>query len=157
MLEIGNTYHAGEEIYSSYGIEIPDERICIGETLVSNVVEKIGTELGMTNENKNESLLSGRRVPASGEGLFDRVSEQNSWMNDGCLPILDGGVSQGAEIKESGLSDEKFDFCFDETKVTFLHELSSGGRITLIAQQETDTDRVENTSTSIVVLKCEGM
>lgn len=116
----------------------------------------MGTELGMTNENKSESLHSGRGV-ASGEELFDGVFEQNSRIDGGCLPILDGGVSQGAEKKESDLSDENFDFCFDETKVTVLHELSSGGRITPIVQQETDTDRVENTSTSIVGLKCEGM
>ncbi|KAG6671574.1 hypothetical protein I3842_16G009700 [Carya illinoinensis] len=152
-LERGNTNHAGEEKYSSYGIEIPEERICIGETPVSNAEEKMGTELGMTNENKSESLHSGRGV-ASGEELFDGVFEQNSRIDGGCLPILDGGVSQGAEKKESDLSDENFDFCFDETKVTVLHELSSGGRITPIVQQETDTDRVENTSTSIVGLKC---
>ncbi|KAG2663074.1 hypothetical protein I3760_16G009800 [Carya illinoinensis] len=152
-LERGNTNHAGEEKYSSYGIEIPEERICIGETPVSNAEEKMGTELGMTNENKSESLHNGRGV-ASGEELFDGVFEQNSRIDGGCLPILDGGVSQGAEKKESDLSDENFDFCFDETKVTVLHELSSGGRITPIVQQETDTDRVENTSTSIVGLKC---
>ncbi|KAG7940902.1 hypothetical protein I3843_16G009400 [Carya illinoinensis] len=152
-LERGNTNHAGEEKYSSYGIEIPEERICIGETPVSNAEEKMGTELGMTNENKSESLHSGRGV-ASGEELFDGVFEQNSRIDGGCLPILAGGVSQGAEKKESDLSDENFDFCFDETKVTVLHELSSGGRITPIVQQETDTDRVENTSTCIVGLKC---
>ncbi|XP_040998832.1 uncharacterized protein LOC121244713 isoform X2 [Juglans microcarpa x Juglans regia] len=145
-LERGNTNHAGEEKYSSYGIETPEERICMGETPVSNAAEKMGTELGMTNESKNESLHSARGVPASGEELFDRVYEQNLRIDGGCLPILDGGVSQGAEKKESDLSDE--------TKVTFLHELSSGGKITPIVQQETDTDRVENTSTSMVGLKC---
>lgn len=93
----------------------------MGETPVSNAAEKMETELGMTNESKNESLHSGRGVPASGEELFDRVYEQNLRIDGGCLPILDGGVSQGAEKKESDLSDENFDFCFDETKVTFLH------------------------------------
>ncbi|XP_035541819.1 uncharacterized protein LOC108984234 isoform X2 [Juglans regia] len=153
-LERGNTNHAGEEKYSSYGIETPEERICMGETPVSNAAEKMGTELGMTNESKNESLHSGRAVPTSGEELFGRVFEQNLRIDGGCLPILDGGVSQGAEKKESDLSDENVDFCFDETKVTFLHEFSSRGKITPIVQQETDTGRVENTSTSIVGLKC---
>lgn len=116
------------------------------------------TELEMTSENKNEETLhDGKRVPASDKETIDRGSEQNLRIDGGCLPYLDSGVGQGAAEKENDVSDDGFDKSFDETYVTCLHEFSPVGIITPIIPQEMDTYTVENTSVSIVGLKCEGM
>ncbi|XP_035541824.1 uncharacterized protein LOC108984234 isoform X7 [Juglans regia] len=156
ILERSNKNHVGEEKYSSYRIEVPNETICIGETSESNAVEKIRTELEMTNENNNEETLhSGEGVrPTSNKEPLDRGSEQNLRIDGCCLRNLDSGVGQSAEEKENDVSDYSFDTSFVETYVTCLHELSAVGRITPTVPQEMDTCTVENTSTSIVGLKC---
>lgn len=117
------------------------------------------TELEMTNENNKEvTMHSGEGVrPASDKEPLDRASEQNLRIDGCCLPNLDTGVGQGAEEKENDVSDYNFDRSFVETYVTCLHELSAVGRITLTVPQEMDTYTVENTSTSIVGLNCEGV
>lgn len=157
MIDRSNKTHVGaEKCYG--GMEIPNETICIDETAISNEMEEIRTVLNMTNENENEeALLSGGGSPASDEDLINRGFEQNLRMDGGCPPDLDNRDCQAAEEKENEVSDGNFDKFSDVTRVSCMHKLSSGGKLSPIIPEERDTGRVENISTTILGLQCEGM
>lgn len=157
MIERSNKNHVGVEKYSG-GMEIPNETICIDETSISAEMEKIRTVLDMTNENENEeALLSGGGSPASDEDLINSGFEQNLRMDGGFLSDLDNRDFQAAEEKENEVSDGNFDKFSDVTRVSCMHQLSSGGRISPIIPEERATGRIENISTTILGLQCEGM
>lgn len=157
MIERSSKNYVGAEKYSG-GMEIPNETICIDETSVSNEMRKIRTVLNMTNENENEeALLSGGGSPASDEDLINFGFEQNLRMYGGCLPDLDNRDCQAAEKKENEVSDGKFDKFSDATRVSCMHNLSSGRRISPIIPEERDSGRVETIPTTILGLQCECM
>ncbi|XP_059454339.1 uncharacterized protein LOC132184645 isoform X2 [Corylus avellana] len=156
MIERSSKNYVGAEKYSG-GMEIPNETICIDETSVSNEMRKIRTVLNMTNENENEeALLSGGGSPASDEDLINSGFEQNLRMDGGCLPDLDNRDCQAAEEKENEVSEGKSDKFSDATRVSCMHNLSSGGRISPIIPEERDTGRVETIPTTILGLQSLG-
>jgi hypothetical protein len=156
MIERSNKNHVGVEKYSGV-MEIPNETICTDETSIRAEMEK-RTVLNMTTENENEeALLSGGGSPASDEDLINSSFEQNLRMDGGFLSDLDNRDCQAAEEKENEVSDGNFDKFSDATRVSCMHQLSSGGRISPIIPEERDTGRIENISTTILGLQCEGM
>ncbi|XP_062159278.1 uncharacterized protein LOC133866683 isoform X2 [Alnus glutinosa] len=155
MTERSNKNHFGVEKYSG-GMEIPNETICIDETSISAEMEKIRAVLNMTNDNENEeALLSGGGSPASDEDLINSSFEQNLRMDGGFLPDLDNRDRQAAGEKENEV-DGNFDKFSDATRVSCMHQLSSGGRINPIIPEERDTGRIENISTTILGLQSPG-